>query len=82
MIETILRIIFKRPPNFVEYKNPEYYKEQSLIELHRLAGTPLYKHCRKHLVVWDIVKGQTHDCKEGALVRDKNGKPIASLGTG
>ena len=37
-LETVLRIIFKRPPNFVNYKKPEYYTKQSLQELNRMAG--------------------------------------------
>ena len=36
-IETILRIIFKKPPDFVGYKTPEYYRKKSFEELTRLS---------------------------------------------
>lgn len=38
IIEICLRIIFKKPPNWVEYKNPDYYKKKSFNELEKLAG--------------------------------------------
>ena len=37
-LETVLRILFKRPPDFVEYKNPTYYTKESLKKLNEMAG--------------------------------------------
>jgi hypothetical protein len=38
MIETILRIIFKRPPKWVGLKSVEEYQTQATAELNRMAG--------------------------------------------
>lgn len=37
-VETILRILFKRPPIFVGYKKPEHFNTESLKKLNEMAG--------------------------------------------
>ena len=37
-IEIFFRMVFKKPPKNVGYKQPEYYKKLSLEELNRMAG--------------------------------------------
>ena len=41
IIEVIFRIVFKCPPKWVGYKNPEYYQEKSFKKLKEMAsGNP------------------------------------------
>uniref|UniRef100_A0A6M3LRJ8 Uncharacterized protein n=1 Tax=viral metagenome TaxID=1070528 RepID=A0A6M3LRJ8_9ZZZZ len=39
MLETILRIIFKKPPKWVGYEKPDIWRQRALNELNRMAGT-------------------------------------------
>lgn len=32
-----------------------------------------YRYCKKHDVVWHKQWGETHNCKEGAIIRNANG---------
>lgn len=48
-------------------------------QLDQLSGG--YRHCGKHQVTWHTYYGETHNCKEGAIVKNSKGEIIKSRGT-